>query len=388
MYKDRYLTVIIVAGGAGTRFGSSDPKQFLDIGGKSMLASAAEPFLHLHYTDEIVITAPIGYLDRCGSLIEEELPKKRDIIISIVSGGADRAASVRAGLDASAQNSLGESGLVLIHDASRPFVTDGLINSVLEAAYKYGAAVPAVSVPDTVYITDEEGFAETIPDRNRLRAVQTPQGFDFALIKRAHAAALTEGGTVTDDGMPVLSAGERVALVEGSRENKKITTKEDLYMGMRAGIGYDAHRFEEGRALILGGIEIAFDKGLAGHSDADVVTHALIDAILGALSAGDIGKMFPDTDPAYLGISSIVLLEEAVRLMRKQGYEVVNADITVVAEKPRMEGYREAIERKLSGILGTGQEDISLKATTTEKLGFTGREEGIAAEAVVLLKKI
>ena len=394
MFKDRYLTVIIAAGGAGKRFGSGDPKQFLDIGGRSMLAAATGPFLLFDHTDEIVITAPAEHLERCRDLIISELDNEKEIIIKIVAGGADRPASVRAGLEASEQNNAEKSGLVLIHDASRPFVTADLIERVLEAAHTYGASIPVTSVSDTIYFSDEEEFAEAIPDRSSLRAVQTPQGFDFALIKKAHAKAFEEGKTVTDDGTPVFSLGEKVALVEGSYENKKITQKEDLHPGkgllpgggMRVGIGFDAHRFEEGRALILGGIGIPFNKGLAGHSDADVVTHALMDAILGALSEGDIGKMFPDTDPAYAGISSILLLEEVVKLMQKRGFEVVNADVTIVAEKPRMSEYRERIEQKLAGVLGIEREDISLKATTTEKLGFTGREEGIAAEAAVLLK--
>ena len=411
MYKGKYLTVLIAAGGAGTRFGAGDPKQFLDIGGRSMLTSSIEPFLLLGYVDEIVVTAPGTYIERACDLIIKELgamwvhtkdgnqklkisTREKDIFLYVVSGGIDRAASVRAGLDAAGKDNPEEGGLVLIHDAARPFVNTGLIERVIDAAYTYGAAVPAISVRDTVYFTDEYDFAETIPDRARLRAVQTPQGFALELIKKAHAAAVGEGLTVTDDGMPVLSTGERVALVEGCHENIKITIQEDIYTrkglyagsGMRVGIGYDAHRFEEGSALILGGIEIPFFKRLSGHSDADVVTHALIDAILGALSEGDIGMMFPDTDEKYAGISSILLLEEVVSLMEKLGYEVVNADLTLVAEWPRMTNYREKIELRLAGVLGIEPEDISLKATTTEKLGFTGREEGIAAEAVVLLK--
>ena len=413
MYKDRYLTLIIAAGGAGTRFGAGDPKQFLDIDGKSMLAASVEPFLLLGYIDEIIITVPDGFVERCCDLVVTELHGRwehakdgrqeliipvlgKDIFLYIVSGGMDRAASVRAGLDIAGKNNDAGGGLVLIHDAARPFVTTGLIERVLEGADEYGAAVPAISVRDTVYFTDDEEFAETIPDRARLRAVQTPQGFDLELIKRAHAEAFSEERLVTDDGMPVLLMGERVALVDGNHDNKKITIQEDIYIksglragyGTRIGIGYDVHGFEDGRPLILGGIEVPFFKGLAGHSDADVVTHALMDAILGALSEGDIGHMFPDTDPAYKGISSIILLEEVVSLMRKRGYEVVNVDITIVAERPRIANHRDVIEKKLASVLGVGQEDVSLKATTAEKLGFTGREEGIAAEAAVLLKKL
>ena len=412
MYKDKYVSVIIAAGGTGTRFGAGDPKQFLDIGGKSMLSAATEKFLLADQADQIVITAPNEHIERCSEIIVTELGASwigandgiqmlmismsngKEIPVHIVSGGIDRAASVRAGLEIAEKENDAEKGLVLIHDAARPYVSTGLIERVLEAAGQYGAAVPAVAVRDTVYFTDEDGFAETIPDRTRLRAVQTPQGFSFEIIKKAHIAAKDEGLTVTDDGMPVLADGGRVVLVEGSHDNKKITIQEDMYSklgfrpggGMRIGMGFDAHRFAPDRALILGGIEIPFHKGLLGHSDADVVTHALMDAILGALSEGDIGKIFPDNDPAYEGISSIILLEEVVSLMRKRGYEVVNTDITVVAEKPHLSKFREIIEKKLAGILRTSPENVSVKATTTEKLGFTGREEGIAAEAAVLLK--
>ena len=412
MYKGKYVSVIIAAGGSGTRFGAGDPKQFLDVGGKSMLSAATEKFLLTDQTDQVVITAPKEHIERCCEIIVTDLGASwigvndgiqmltlsmsngKEIPVNIVSGGVDRAASVRAGLEVVGKEKDAEKGLVLIHDAARPYVSTGLIERVLEAAEQYGAAVPAVAVRDTVYFAGDDGFAETIPDRTRLKAVQTPQGFSFETIKKAHQAAMNEGLTVTDDGMPVLADGGRVVLVEGSHDNKKITIKDDMHSklgiksggDMRIGMGFDAHRFAPDRALILGGIEIPFGKGLLGHSDADVVTHALMDAILGALSEGDIGKIFPDNDPAYEGISSIILLEEVVSLMKKRGYDVVNADITIVAEKPHLSKFREIIEKKLAGVLRTAPENVSVKATTTEKLGFTGREEGIAAEAAILLK--
>ena len=411
MYKGKPVTVIIAAGGMGTRFSAEGPKQFSEVGGRSMVAMAAEPFLRDMSTDEIIFVTPEDYIEHACSLIAREfgatlLPASgggrklrvfsggREILLHIVCGGDDRAASVRAGLEA-AEASVVPDGLVLIHDAARPFVTGELIGRVLEAAFTQGAAVPAIPVRDTIYVVNEEGFAVSVPGRDGLRAVQTPQGFAFSMISGAHKYALANGLKVTDDGMPALAAGVRVAMVEGDPDNIKITTREDLRSlsrltpggGLRVGVGFDAHRFCDGRPLVLGGIEIPFEKGLAGHSDADVLTHSLMDAILGALREGDIGMLFPDTDPAYAGVSSMALLEKVVALMRERGYDIVNADMTLVAERPRMAPYREAVERSLAAALDTAPENVSLKATTTEKLGFTGREEGIAAEAVVLLRK-
>jgi len=414
MYEGKYLAVIIAAGGMGTRFGfesaEGDPKQFISIGGKSMIMAAAEPFLRIGCVDEIIFVTPMGYSRHTCRLIVRELGGvwvharssaqmlmarygDKETAVRVVHGGMDRASSVRSGLKAIHDD--GAGGLVLIHDAARPFVSEDLIMRVLEASDKYGAAVPVARVSDTVYIMGEEGMAAGVPDRGRLRGAQTPQGFDLATIRLAHKRAADEGTSPTDDGAPVFAGGGRVALVDGEPANIKITVPEDLpemtsfrggESGLKAGIGFDAHRFREGRPLILGGVKIPFDKGLDGHSDADVLTHALMDAILGALHEGDIGKLFPDSDPALKGVSSMALLAGVVSLMDQRGYEIENVDLTVVAERPRVAPHREEIERWLSKALGTTHERVSLKATTTEKLGFTGREDGIAAEAIVLLK--
>jgi len=416
MYKGKHFAAIIAAGGLGSRFGTESngdvPKQFMDISCKSMIARAAEPFINSGFLDEIVFVAPMDYSRYTCRLIVCELGGVwihanssaqrltipiygKEILVKVVHGGQDRAASVRAGLKAIEGGEDAGGGLVLIHDAARPFVTLDLILRVLEAANEYGAAVPVTKVSDTVYVIGEDGCAAGIPDRLRLRGAQTPQGFDLALIRAAHKYALDEGVFPTDDGTPVYSIGRRVALVEGDHANIKITVPEDLPesegrsasgTGLRYGIGFDAHRFTEGRPLILGGLKIPFEKGLGGHSDADVLVHALMDAILGALREGDIGKLFPDSDPALSGVSSMALLSGVVSLMDARGYEVENVDMTIVLERPRMAGYSGAIEERLASALGTDPENVSLKATTTEKLGFTGREEGIAAEAVVLLK--
>jgi len=415
MYRGRFLSVIIAAGGMGTRFGADPyetvPKQFINVGGNSMIIAAAQPFLECGYADEIIFVAPVGYARHTCKLIVREMDgvwshakksvqqltvdhKGKRIEIKVVHGGDDRAASVQSGLTAIDENA-SAGGLVLIHDAARPYVSVDLIIRVLETAYKHGAAVPVTHVSDTVYVDGGDGFVAGIPERKRLRGVQTPQGFDLDTIRKAHGHALAEGFSPTDDGTPVFTSGGRIALVEGDTSNIKITVPEDLPdvaalwgggVGLRIGIGFDAHRFGDGRALVLGGVHLPHEKGLIGHSDADVLTHALMDAILGAMHEGDIGKLFPDTDPVFEGVSSIELLKGVVSLMDRRGYRIENADLTLVAERPRIAPYRARIEESLAYALETNVKNVSLKATTTEKLGFTGREEGIAAEAVVLIK--
>ncbi|MDR3304543.1 MAG: 2-C-methyl-D-erythritol 4-phosphate cytidylyltransferase [Clostridiales Family XIII bacterium] len=375
MYKGRNAAVIIAAGGAGSRFGSEIPKQFLDMDGESMLVRAVRPFSAMGVFDEIVVVVPEDRMDDAKTLLRAQPCR-------VCAGGADRAASVRAGLAAISAR----DGLVLIHDAARPCVTQPLIGRVLEAAHLHGAAVPVVPVRDTIY---QSGKAI---DREALSSAQTPQGFDLGLIREAHRKAAADGLCVTDDGMPVLRYGGRVELTEGDEANRKITLAADMnpprekaMPPFRVGMGFDVHRFAEGRKLILGGVEIPFPKGLIGHSDADVLTHALMDALLGAMGLGDIGQRFPDTDERYRGVSGMLLLGEVAALLRERGFALANADLTLICEAPRMAPYRSAAERSIAAALGTAPEKISVKATTTERLGFTGREEGIAAEAVVLL---
>ena len=398
----------------GTRFGSDPyetvPKQFINVGGNSMIIKAAQPFLECGFADEIIFVAPVGYAKHTCKLIVREMNgvwihakntvhrltieyEGKVIETKVVHGGKDRAASVQSGLSVISEDA-SDAGLVLIHDAARPYVSVDLITRVLETAHQYGAAVPVTHVSDTVYV-DDDGFVAGIPERKRLRSVQTPQGFDLNTIREAHEHALAEGFSPTDDGTPVFKRGGRIALVEGDNSNIKITVPEDLPdvaalwgggVGLRVGIGFDAHRFGDSRALILGGVNVPHEKGLMGHSDADVLTHALMDAILGALHEGDIGKLFPDTDPVFEGISSIELLRGVVSLMDRRGYQIENVDLTIVAERPRISPYSTKIEESLAEALATNPKNVSLKATTTEKLGFTGREKGIAAEAVVLIK--
>jgi 2-C-methyl-D-erythritol 2,4-cyclodiphosphate synthase/2-C-methyl-D-erythritol 4-phosphate cytidylyltransferase len=451
MYKGKTVAALIAAGGLGTRFGAGVPKQFMEINGRSMLACSVAPFLRSPFVDETIVLAPAGFEREAGELLAREFGAgffcRTDAFagtgadasaegtsaggrLRVVLGGADRQASVRRGLEAANCR----SGLVLIHDAARPFVTEDLVNRVLDAAFRHGAAVPGIPVKDTIYEVEKlsgkfhAGFFSTVPaavpgipaadraasralDRGRLVAAQTPQGFDFSLIEEAHRFASENGVSVTDDGMPTMAHGHSVHIVEGDPANIKITAPEDmaafssgscrktalLASGQyRVGIGFDAHAFcqpgcasgQTARPLVLGGVAIPFGRGLEGHSDADVLTHALMDAILGALHAGDIGLLFPDTDAAYRGISSLRLLKQVARLMSDRRFALVNADMTIVAERPQMAPHRDAVESSLAAALGAAPGCVSVKATTTEKLGFTGREEGIAAEAVVLLKEI
>ena len=397
MYRGKKVSVIIAAGGSGNRLGEKIPKQFIDMGGRSMLSLSVDAFVQNQYVDDIVLVVPEGSKEKTETIINAEIVSP-GTTISIVYGGSDRAKSVRNGL-----NEISGEGVVLVHDAARPYVTEDIINRVIEKAFESGAAIPAVSVKDTIYKIDdnEKMLVSSIPDRSKLYAVQTPQGFEYNILMEAHDKAFRENVSVTDDGMPVMNLGLPVSLVEGGYENKKITTPDDLdipgafNIGLdddsdaqyRVGSGFDVHKFEVGRKLILGGIEIPFEKGLAGHSDADVLTHALMDAILGALSLGDIGEMFPDNDDTYLNISSIILLKKVIEAMKAKGYNLINTDITIIAERPKMSSFKKIIENNLAEIFGVDSSNISVKATTTEKLGFTGREDGIGAQCVVLIKK-
>ena len=269
---------------------------------------------------------------------------------------------------------------MLVHDAARPFVTEDVVQEVIRGAFDRGAAVPCVAVKDS--LRENEGERSRCVDRSRFFAVQTPQGFRKELLDEAYEKACKDGFSGTDDASLVERLGYNVEIVDGDYDNIKITTKEDLPMENRIGTGFDVHRLVEGRKLILGGVEIPYEKGLDGHSDADVLIHALMDALLGAAAMGDIGRHFPDTDDAYKGISSMKLLDRVNNILAENMYSIGNADITVIAQKPKLSPYIEKMRENVADVLGIGKDLINIKATTTEKLGFTGRGEGIAAEAV------
>ena len=377
MYKGRKVTAVVTAAGSGRRMGTPLPKQFLKIGGKTVLEKAVEPFEASEHVDEIIVVGSSEFLELCTGLCRQFSKFSR-----AVAGGKERQDSVRNALN------LVEDGYVLIHDGARPYVDMETIMRVLEAAAGTGAAVAAVPVKDTVRQTrgGDNTDSITLP-RDRLYSVQTPQGFDVALIREAYAAAEGEGFRGTDDGGLAERAGHPVTIVEGSCRNIKITTQEDLPMETRIGTGFDVHRLTEGRKLILCGIEIPFEKGLLGHSDADVAVHALMDAMLGAAAMGDIGRHFPDTDDAYKGISSMILLQKVRELIEQEGFRLGNADITIMAQRPKISPYIEKMRTNIAAVLGMDAGSINVKATTTEKLGFVGRQEGIAAEAVCTINR-
>ena len=377
MYKGRKVTAVVTAAGSGRRMGTPLPKQFLKIGGKTVLEKAVEPFEASEHVDEIIVVGSSEFLELCTGLCRQFSKFSR-----AVAGGKERQDSVRNALN------LVEDGYVLIHDGARPYVDMETIMRVLEAAAGTGAAVAAVPVKDTVRQTrgGDNTDSITLP-RDRLYSVQTPQGFDVALIREAYAAAEAEGFLGTDDGGLAERAGHPVTIVEGSYRNIKITTQEDLPMETRIGTGFDVHRLTEGRKLILCGTEIPFEKGLLGHSDADVAVHALMDAMLGAAAMGDIGRHFPDTDDAYKGISSMILLQKVRELIEQEGFRLGNADITIMAQRPKLSPYIEKMRTNIAAVLGMDVGSINVKATTTEKLGFVGRQEGIAAEAVCTINR-
>ncbi len=368
MYRDKTVTVIIAAAGNGSRMGSSLPKQYMKTGGEVILRKTVAVFASCHIIDEIIVVADRAYMDLCEDVL-------KGIEHRIVSGGEERQDSVYEGLKCT------DTDIVLIHDGARPFVTRQTITEVTAAAAEYRAAVCAVRPKDT--IRTKQGTL----NRNELYAVQTPQGFDTAAIKAAYEAAYAEGFYGTDDAGIAERAGLEIRIVPGSYDNIKITTREDLSMETRVGTGYDVHRLEEGRKLILGGVDIPFERGLLGHSDADVLVHAIMDALLGAAALGDIGKLFPDTDDRYKGISSIELLKNVREAIENAGYSICNIDATLIAQKPRIAPYIEDMRTNIAAALSIEKDRVSVKATTTEKLGFTGRQEGMEAQAVCILNR-
>ena len=374
MIRGNRVIAIIVAAGQGKRLGSSLPKQFLKIKGRTVLETAVLAFEKNEMVDEIIIAANPDYI-----ILTEEICRDFAKVSNIVPGAAARQDSVAAAL-ACVQD---DESIVLIHDGARPFVTDKVINAVIESAEQTGAAVPAIPVKDSIRQISRSQSSSL--DRDLLAAVQTPQGFRTSLLKEALKKAAEDGFLGTDDASLAERLGINISMVKGEEKNRKITTREDLEREMRIGTGYDVHRLVEKRALILCGEEIPFEKGLLGHSDADVALHALMDALLGAAGLGDIGRHFPDTDEKYSGISSLQLLKQVMELLRAEGYSIGNADITIIAQRPKIAAYIPQMRQNIARILACDESQINIKGTTTEKLGFIGREEGIASEAVCIL---
>ena len=370
------VTAIIVAAGASRRMGF-DKLSYRLPDGRTVLETSCALFAAHPAVDELVLVAG-GNRPQCEA-IAAACPKP----CTVVQGGATRADSVHNGLAAA------KGQLVAIHDAARPFASEEVITQVLQAAAKTGAAAPAVPVKDTIKVADKDGKVVTTPDRATLYAVQTPQCFDRALYLQALEAVSGEKASlVTDDCSLFELAGLPVTLTAGDYANLKITTKEDLQKEntMRIGHGYDVHRLVEGRKLILGGVEVPYEKGLLGHSDADVLLHAVMDAVLGAAALGDIGQHFPDTDPAYKGADSLALTREVAKIIAAHGYKVGNIDATILCQRPKLAPHIPAMRKNIADAFGLPLDAVSVKATTEEHLGFTGEGLGIAAHAVALIE--
>lgn len=376
------VVALIVAAGRGVRAGGGIPKQYRAVAGKAIIRHTAERFAaHPRIGAVAVVIHPD---DR--ALYDEALAGLEGLVAP-VSGGASRQESVLAGLEALAGLS---PGRVLIHDAVRPFASHDLIDRVIDALDDAEAALAASPVTDTLKRGAGAIVADTVP-RDDLFAAETPQGFRFAAILDAHRRAAEAGIPVTDDASIAEWAGIAVRLVPGERGNAKLTTPEDIAMAeerlaspalpreTRVGTGYDVHPFTDGDAVWLGGIRIPYGKRLAGHSDADVALHALTDAVLGAIAEGDIGTHFPPSDPQWRGASSDRFLAHAVALLRARGGRILNLDLAIVAEGPKIGPHRDAMRARIAAIAGVGIGRVAVKATTNEKLGFVGRGEGIAA---------
>lgn len=379
MIENRRVYTVISAAGSGKRMGAPIPKQFIINKGRTILEQTVELFAMNNMVDKVILVVSGSWREYCEKLFAYS-PYKEKLIFT--EGGVERQDSVYQALIAIEEDGADENDLVLIHDGVRPYASHSLIEAVCRKAMEMGAAVPAVPPKDTI----RHETAGTL-DRSRLWCVQTPQGFRKSLIMRAFRRAFDDGFYGTDDAGLVEYLGEKVAIVPGETTNIKITTPEDLTVENRIGTGFDVHQLVKGRKLILGGVDIPYEKGLLGHSDADVLVHALMDAMLGAAALGDIGKLFPDNDDRFRGISSMKLLEEVGRVLKEKGYTFGNADVTVICQKPKLAGYIDEMRKGIAGVLDVDLDRISIKATTTEKLGFTGRGEGIAAEAVCILNK-
>jgi 2-C-methyl-D-erythritol 4-phosphate cytidylyltransferase/2-C-methyl-D-erythritol 2,4-cyclodiphosphate synthase len=392
---DNGVAALVVAAGRGVRSGGEIPKQYRAIGGITVLRRTLCRFLShpgisfvqavIHGDDEALYRASADGLD-------EPTGGRRVPLRNPVHGGATRQASVLAGLEALAAV---KPALVLIHDAARPFASDALVSRAIAAGTTSGAAIPALPVTDTIKSVDAEGTIVATVDRAGLRAVQTPQAFDFEKLLAAHRRAAAAGrDDFTDDAGLAEWAGMRVTTFEGEAGNMKLTTAEDFVraerllapeMETRTGMGFDVHAFGDGDHVTLGGVRIAHPRGLSGHSDADVVLHAAVDAILGALSDGDIGAHFPPSDPQWRGATSDRFLRFAVDRLKARGGTLKHLDITVVCEAPKIGPHRDAMRATIARVAGITPDRVGVKATTSEGLGFTGRREGIVAYATATI---
>lgn len=384
----RPTVALIVAAGRGRRFGGAQPKQYAPLGAVSVLARTVAAFLAHDKVDHVRCVIHADDVDLYDAAVAP-FAANDETLLPPVTGGAERQDSVRLGLQ-SLQDL--NPAKVLIHDAARPFVDATLIDGVLDALDTHGGAIPAVAVADTLKLGADGLVQETRP-RDGLWRAQTPQGFRFEDILQAHCDL--QGEVLTDDAQLFERLGRNVAITKGMEDNFKITTEEDLMRAerllslaslTRTGQGFDAHRFGPGDHVTLCGVEIPFDQGLLGHSDADVALHALTDALLGAVGDGDIGQHFPPSDVQWKGAASDRFLAHAGARVAALGGEIANVDVTIICEAPKITPHKDAMRARVSEILSIDVNRVSVKATTTEGMGFTGRREGIAAQAVATVR--
>jgi 2-C-methyl-D-erythritol 4-phosphate cytidylyltransferase/2-C-methyl-D-erythritol 2,4-cyclodiphosphate synthase len=397
------IAAVVAAGGQGTRIGSSLPKQFLELDGKPVLLRTVERILELDNLLQVVVAAPAGRLRDARAVLSQ---KSRQVPIIFVRGGRERQESVHRAVLRVRR----DADLILVHDAVRPLCDLATMRRVIEAARLKGGAVPALSPSETIQRVSRRGWIIKTPPREELHSIQTPQCFHAAILRSALDRARKMGFVGTDESSVVRWAGRPVAVVPGSPDNIKITRPMDFEIAERllagqkkggaalesareganvhrVGQGIDYHRLQEGRKLILGGVKVPFERGLAGHSDADVLSHAVCDALLGAAALGDIGRHFPDDDPRHRGRSSLEFLRDVRTLLDKAGWTIRNIDATLIAERPKLAPYYAAMRQNIAQSLGIPEGAIGIKATTSEGMNAEGRSEGMSAHAVALLEK-
>ena len=378
------VAALILAAGQGSRAGTDIPKQFRQIGGKAVLAHSVEAFARHPAVGAVYLVIGSGQQETVRTMIGDGQ------VTAIIQGADSRRGSVRAGLEAIAAT--GGADRVLIHDAARPFLSPSMIDQLLAALEQAPGAFPALPVADTL-VKSTGNIAGDIVDRSGLYRVQTPQAFHFESIIRAHRA-WDSSREATDDAQMLREAGHDVLMVPGDERLEKLTYPQDFARAeaqlascrtTRVGMGYDVHRLAADEELWLCGVQVPHDRGLAGHSDADVAIHAIVDALLGALSEGDIGSHFPPSDPQWRGAASSRFLEYAANRVTERGGRMEHIDVTIICEAPKIGPHRDAMRQRISEILAIPLERVSVKATTTERLGFAGRREGIAAQAVATI---
>ena len=387
-----HVAALVVAGGMGRRLGSRVPKQLIRLGGRSIVDRSLEPFLSSERVHEIVLVMPADLVSQPPESLTSSTKPAR-----VVAGGPRRQDSVARGFDAASS----AAEVIVIHDAARPFVTSELIARTIDAAAEAGAALAAVAASDTVKqvtIDRDVPWVGRTLDRAAIYLAQTPQAFKRDVLQAAIAAGLN-GAEATDEAALAERAGHPVRLVQGEPQNIKITTEADLVLAraltadqtggtLRVGFGYDLHRFTEGRPLVLGGVTIPHEQGLAGHSDADAVCHAVTDAILGAVAAGDIGQHFSDADDRWKDASSVDLLRRAVKVVQLQGAVVENVDVVIITERPRMAPHAQQMRQVLADVLCLEMARVSIKGKTNEGVGELGRGEALAVHAVASIRMV